>query len=435
MEWDTAVIMMVAIGIPLVLTGIPISVGLLAVSIVLLTIEAGPERAVYMVTQEISSFWMSWTVLPIPLFVLMGELLFMGGSAGDIFDMVSQWMRRLRGGLALVSVGACAIFASMSGSSAGATGTLSAVTIPEMLKRGYSRRLSCGCIAGAGALAHLIPPSMLMVVYASLVEISPGRALMSAFIPGFILAGYYAIIVAIWATIKPDSAPKEPSSTWKEKFVSLRLAWQPILLILAVMGTLYAGIATATEASAMGALAALILTLIRKHGNWRKIPQALIHSARVSCFIMLIAASGKVLALTMAYYAITERGVNIIMGWNLSPTMTMVTVQVIYLFLGCFLDPIGIMVITLPVMMPVLLALGFNPYWFGVMCMVNFEIALVTPPMGPQLYIIKGVVPEVPLKEIILGAFVFLIAPTVMLVTLYIFPNLALWLPSTMLGK
>jgi len=432
MEWNSALILIVVVIIILVMTGLPVAIALLTASLILLWMIVGPFRTMYMMSQEIGHFWSSWTVLAIPLFVLMGELLFVAGSASDIFDMVSKWLRRLRGGLALVSTGACAVFASMCGSTAGGTSTMALVTIPEMLKRGYNQRLATGSIAAAGALAHLIPPSILMVVYASIVEISPGRALMAALIPGILLAVYYGIIVTIWTTLKPGHAPQEPPSTWNEKFSSLKVAWQPIVLIMAVMGTLYFGVATATEAAAMGAFVALIMALFKTRGNLRKIGHGFIDGARISCFIMLIAVSGKIIAMTMTYYMIPQHIVDIMLGLNLSPLMIMVMIQLLYIFLGMFIEPIGIMVVTLPIVAPVLIALGFDPYWFGVMIMVNFEIALVTPPMGTQLYIIKGIVPQVPLGDILKGSLVFLIAPTVMLVTLYRFPQLALWLPSMM---
>ncbi len=435
MEWTTALIIMLAIIVPLTITGIPIAIVLLATGIILLTIAIGPLPATYAVVQNITEFWSNWSVLAIPLFVLMGELLFVSGSAQDIFTMVSVLMRRFRGGLALVSVGACAVFASMSGSSAGATSALSVICIPEMLKRGYSARLATGCIAGAGALAHMIPPSMLMVVYASLVEISPGRALMAAVIPGILLAVFYAIVVLIWTTINPNAAPREPSSTWREKAKALTIAWQPVVLIFAVMGTLYFGIATATEAAAFGAFVALIMALFKTRGKLSKINKGFIDSARISCFIMLIASSGTVLGMMMTNYLIPMRLADAITASALSPWLIMGLIQLLYFFLGMFLSPIGMMVITLPVIAPLVVNLGFDLYWFGVMLMVNFEIALVTPPMAPQLYIIKGTVPGIPLGTITKGAVAFLTAPVAMLIVLGVVPKLATWLPNAMLGR
>jgi len=433
MEWTTALYIIVAIIMVLIWTGLPVAIVLFAAAIGSLLIDAGPSQTMYLVSQEIDNFWSGWTLLAIPLFVLMGEFLFVCGSAVDIFNMVSTWIRRFKGGLALVSTGACAIFASMCGSSAGGTSTMAIVTIPEMLKRGYSQTLATGCIAAAGALAHIIPPSMLIVVYASLVEVSPGRCLMAAIVPGMILAVLYATIVFIWATVSPHSAPQEPRSTWKEKWESLKPAWQPVLLILAVMGTLYTGIATATESAAMGTVAAFAVCMYKLKGKSKApVLKALKDSVKVSCFIMLIATAGKVLGIAMSYYQIPKELVDIMVGYDLPRIMVMVSIQLIYVLLGMFIDPIGIMVVSLPVVLPILNAYDFNLFWFGVMAMVNFEIALVTPPMGTQLYIIKGIVPEVPLGKILKGALIFMIGPVLMLIILYLWPELATWLPSRM---
>ena len=433
MEWTTALYIIAGVILILIWTGLPVAMCLLAAALSVLLVDAGANQTMFLVAQEVDNFWSSWTIMAVPLFVLMGEFLFVCGSAADIFGMVGTWLRRFRGGLALVSTGACAIFASMCGSSAGGTSTMAIVTIPEMLKRGYSQELATGCIAAAGALAHIIPPSMLIVVYASLVEASPGRCLMSAIIPGFILAFFYAIIVFVWASVSPESAPPEPKSTWKEKFISLKPAWQPVILILAVMGTMYAGIATATEAAAMGAMAAFVVCLVKLKGKSKKpVLKALVDSVKVSCFIMVIATSGKVLGMAMAYYEIPKSLVDIMVAADLPRVGVMIAIQLIYVLLGMFIDPVGIMVVSLPVVLPILNAYDFSIYWFCVMAMVNFEIALVTPPMGTQLYIIKGIVPEVPLGKILQGALIFMIAPICLLILLYIWPELATWLPSRM---
>lgn len=434
MEWNSALILMVALITVLVISGLPIAIALLLPSIILFAMMGGPERAMFMMSQEIAHFWSNWALMAIPLFVVMGEVLVFGGSASDIFDMASKWMRRMPGGLALSTVVASAIFASMCGSTAAATSVMAVVSGPEMFKRKYNKRLATGAICAAGGLAQLIPPSILMVVYASVVEISPGRALMAGAIPGVLLAVYYCIAIVIWTKVRPGTAPPEPSSTWKEKFASLNVAWQPIVLVMAVMGALYLGIATATEAAAMGAFAALIITLAKTHGNLGNVGHAFIGAARISCFIMFIAVSGKILSATMTYYMIPQHMVDFIMQLNLNRAMVIVMIQVLYLFLGMFIDPIGMMVCTLPIVGPVLISLGFDPYWFGVLLLVNFEMAGITPPLCPVVYIVKGVVPQVSLKDIIYGAGVFCVVDLLMLVTLYAFPQLALWLPSMMSG-
>jgi C4-dicarboxylate transporter, DctM subunit len=435
MEWTTALYIIVGIIVVLIWTGLPVAMVLLSAAFGVLLIDAGPSQTMFIVAQEADNFWSSWTIMAVPLFVLMGEFLYVCGSATDVYNMVSMWFRRFRGGLALVSTGACAIFASMCGSSAAGTATMAVITIPEMLRRGYSQRLATGCIAAAGALAHIIPPSMLIVVYASLVEASPGRCLMAAVIPGLILAFFYATICFVWATVSPESAPKEPKSTWTEKIDALKPAWQPVIVIMAIMGTMYTGIATATEAAAMGAIAALFILLVKLKSKAKNpILKALKESARVSCFIMVIATAGKMLGAAMAYYQIPSSLVNLMMEHDLNRIGVMVAIQLVYVLLGMFIDPVGIMVVSLPVVLPILNAYDFNVYWFCVMAMVNFEIALVTPPMGTQLYIIKGIVPEVPLGNILQGALIFMIGPVCMLVLLYVWPELATWLPTHMIA-
>ena len=435
MEWTTALYIIVGVIVLLIWTGLPVAIVLLTAAFSVLLVDAGPSQTMFMAAQEVDNFWSSWTIMAVPLFVLMGEFLYVCGSASDVYNMVNTWLRRFRGGLALVSTGACAIFASMCGSSAAGTATMAVITIPEMLKRGYSHRLATGCIAAAGALAHIIPPSMLIVVSAALVEASPGRCLMAAIIPGIILACFYGIIVFVWATVSPESAPMEPRSTWKEKISALKPAWQPVILIAAVMGTMYTGIATATEAAAMGAVAALFIALIKLRGKPKHaLLEGMMDAVKVSCFIMFIATSGKILGMAMAYYEIPKHLVDMMIAADLNRIGVMVTIQLIYVLLGMFIDPVGIMVVSLPVVLPILNAYDFNIYWFCVMAMVNFEIALVTPPMGTQLYIIKGIVPEVSLGKILQGALIFMIGPVCMLVLLYIFPEIATWLPHHMMG-
>ncbi len=435
MEWTTLAILLFGTVLVLVFSGLPIAVTLIGTSLIFLVVARGFTMAGIMISAELYEFWSHWTLLAIPLFILMGEFLFKGGAAQDIYEIASKWFGHLRGGLALVTVVACAIFASMCGSSAGATATMSVVAAPEMKKRGYGDRLTCGCSCAAGALAHLIPPSVLMVVYASLVEISPGRALIAAFIPGFMLAGFYAITVLIWVSVKPEDARKEPPAPFREKIGILRTVWQPAVIVFGVMGTIFLGIATVTEAASVGGLAALAIAILKKRKAFiKEFAQTLISAATMSCFIMFIASGGKILSLAMNYFLLPGYMINFVNAMGLLPWGFIIMLMGIYVVLGCFIDPIGMMVVTLPVAVPVLIGMGYDLYWFGVMCMVNFEMALITPPFGGQLYILKGVRPEVPLSEILLGALTFFPSMILTLIILLLFPSIATWLPNLMMG-
>lgn len=434
MEWYNIGLLMIIAVIFFVLSGIPIGITLVGIGLAFLFPALGFVKTTVTVGNELWNFWTSWSLLPIALFILMGEFLFVGGAAKDIFDIAAKWLQRLPGGLAVVSTAACAIFASMCGSSGGAVATMSVIAIPEMQKRNYSNRLSCGTVAAAGCLAHLIPPSVLMIVYASIAEISPGQALMSAMIPGFSLALLYILTVFIWVSISPNSAPREMQRVpLSEKFRSLLLIWQPAVIIFAVIGTIYNGVATATEASALGALASMIIALIKRRLNWTNFRRLLLETAQMTCFILFIAVGGKVLSLAMTYFLIPQYAVEFIVEQNLLPINFVFIMMLVYLILGCFLDPIGMMVITLPVVTPILKAMDLDLYWFGVLLMINFEMALITPPYGAVIYIIKGIHPNIPLGEIIQGGLCFFPAIILLIMILTFFPELALWLPRNMM--
>jgi tripartite ATP-independent transporter DctM subunit len=433
-EWYILIIMMFGAVLLLVFTGLPIAVVLISVALLFLAIAEGVSQASLMIGQRLFDYWRSWAMLPIPLFILMGEFLFRGGSATDIYEMASKWLGHLRGGLALVTVAACAIFASMCGSTAGATATMAVVAAPEMRKRGYSDQLSCGCISAAGCLAHLIPPSLLMVVYASVAEVSPGRALIAGFIPGFILAAFYVATVIIWVTRSPGSAAKNPRASRREMIGSIKTVWQPLLIIFAVIGTIYMGIATVTEAAAVGALCAFGIAVSKRRRVLGELPDILLEATVLSCFIMFISAGGQALSLAMNYFLLPMRLMEFVLGMNLPPWGFILMVMALYMIMGCFMDPIGMMVITLPIIVPLLESMGYDLYWFGVMLMVNFEMALITPPFGTQLYILKGARPEVPLNKILFGSLAFFPAMILMLVILLLAPWVATFLPRLMMG-
>lgn len=319
MEWQVIGLLMIAAVLFTVFLGVPIGFALVAVALTFMIPSLGFVKSTYTVATELWGFWTSWSLLPIVLFILMAEFLFMGGAAKNIFDMAAKWLQRLPGGLAVVTTAACAVFASMCGSSGGAAATMAVVAIPEMRKRGYSARLSGGCVAVSGCLAHLIPPSVLMVVYASLAEISPGRALIAGAIPGFLLAFLYILTTFVWVAISPSSATREMAVPFREKVRALRMIWQPAFIILAVMGSMLMGVATATEAAALGGVASLIIALINRRVKRRQLVEVLVETARMGCFILVVCVGGKTLSQAMTYYLIPQHFVEVIVAMNFSP--------------------------------------------------------------------------------------------------------------------
>lgn len=430
MEWWLIGILIVILVLLFVIIGVPIAAALGLTSFIFLVNIIGFDGAITILHTELYDFWTHWGLLAIPIFIFMGELLFAGGQADDIFDLASKWLSSIPGGLAVATCGAAAIFSTMTGSSLGTTATFSVLAVPQMRNLGYSSRIACGSVCAAGGLAHLIPPSIIMVVYCSLLDLSIGDMFLAGVIPGILLTIAYILVAIIWSFKFPQSVPKECNVGWIERFYVLRKAWSPVVIIMAVMGTIYTGIATVTESAALGAFAAFIMALLSGKLKWETFKHVLTDSAKLTCFIMLIAVAGKLLSWVLTYYLIPQNLVTILLDADLNKHVIIIIMMIIFIIMGLFIDAIGIIVISMPIMYPIITALGFSPIWFGILLFITIEMALITPPLGLNLYIIQGVVPDIPLKEIMLGAFVFAIADIFVLILLIIFPFIALWLPG-----
>jgi C4-dicarboxylate transporter DctM subunit len=435
MEWYSIFLILIAGLFLLLLSGLPIAASLGMISFVVLVASVGVKIGFEVIATEVMTLWGSYGLIAIPLFVFMGIFLFAGGIAHQIFDMASKWLRRLPGGLAVVTTGACALFATCSGASIGAVATIGLISVPEMLKRGYNKRLAVGSVAAAGGLAHLIPPSILLILYSGIIEESAGRCLMAGFFPGLVLAVNYTLLIMIWAYIdrKKGVRIQEPSATWKERILALGNVKWPLTIVIVVLGSIYLGIATVTEAAALGAVAALVIAIQSKKVKRKDFADALLDTVNVSGYIMFIALGGKILSWVLTYYNIPQGVVNIITDLNMNRWLVLITIQIMYIGLGMFVDPVGMVVITVPILHPIMLDLGFDPIWFGVLLMINIEMALVTPPVGMAIYMLKGVVPkEIELTDIFSGAAIFVIADAFTLFLMMLFPEISLWLPRLM---
>ncbi len=433
MEWYVFGSLLVCIIVALMVVGVPIGVTLGLTSTAFLFGALGFDRALAVLATEIFEFWTSYPLIAVPLFILMGEFLFIGGTADDIFDIASKWLQGVRGGLAIVTIGAGAIFGALSGSSLAAVSTFGVLALPKLLDRGYDKRLAVGSVASAGGLDHLIPPSILMVLYASVTEVSVGKMLMAGFIPGIILAGAFGLVIWVWVWWKPEAAPREQAVSWGERFGVLRKAGVPLLLILAVLGSIYLGVATATEAAGIGALASLGVAFARRKVTSELFWQGLRRTVQTTAFIMLIAVGGKLLSWVLTYYLIPQHLVDLLVQAQVNRWVLMIGVQLMYILLGMFIDPVSMIIVTMPVLVPILNALHFDLIWFGILLMVNIEMALITPPVGFSLYIIKGLAPEnVTFNDVLYGCLVFALADVLVIAILMSFPELVFWLPRRM---
>ena len=374
----------------------------------------------------------TFTLTAVPMFVLMGGLLLRSGLTEMTFDVLLKWMGRFPGGIAHAGVVACSIFAAVSGSSVATAATVGVVACPEMIKRGYSPRLAYGSIAAGGTLGILIPPSIPFIIYGSTVGTPIATLFIAGIVPGLILTVGFMGAIFVWALFNAEAAPPGEWAPWGEKLTSLVGIVPVALLILAVLGTLYAGIATPSEAGAMGALAALLICLVRRRLGFGELLAVLLETVKVTSFLFVIIVGASILSYIFDYLRLPSLLVEAVKAAQLDRWMVMVAIWVIYIILGMFIDSISIMVMTLPVLFPLVVTLGFDPVWFGVVLVILLEIGLITPPVGMNLFVLRGISGSVALKEIVYGTIPFFVVMLVGLVLLYLVPGLATWLPGSM---
>ena len=368
-----------------------------------------------------------------PLFILMAEFVFISGMASDAFGAARRWLNWLPGGLAVSSIFACTAFAAICGSSPVTAATIGMVAIPGMAERGYQKRLAAGVVATAGTIGIMIPPSLCMIIYGIMTGTSIGKLFIAGIIPGVLMMLFLSLAVVLRVKINPKLAPRsEEVITWKERITGLTKIGPILLLSIFVLGSIYAGICTPTEAAAVGATGALIIMLINERFSLKKVRPAVVRAAGVTSSIMILLIGGSCLAFLMTYAGVPQALVEFILDLGLSRWAVMILINIGLILLGCFLDPTGILVLTIPLVFPIIESLGFDPIWFGVIMTLNVEIGMVTPPVGLNLYVLKGVDKSMDIVEVTLGALPFLLVLVLSLVLFMVFPEIILWLPGYM---
>lgn len=416
---------------------VPIAFCLALVGLGGMFLLAGQEATFAMLSTQLYSSVANNALTAVPLFLLMGYFAFHAGLTRACFGTARIWLAKFPGGLAMASVAGCALFGACAGSGVAAAGAMGRVAIPEMLRYGYDRKLACGSIAAAATLAVLIPPSIVMVVYAILVEVSIGRLLMAGYLPGLLSAAILMAMIYVRVKRNPALAPAVPFTvTWAQRLASLRDVWGITVLIVLVLGGIYSGFVTATEAAALGALGALILMIAARQFNARTFRDSLLETARTTSMIFLLLVGAAIFTGFMAISGLPQKIAEVIVAANLSVLMVLLIICLVYVFLGCFLDSISMMLLTLPVLLPVLQTLQVNLIWFGVIVVKLVEIGAITPPFGITVYVVKGVVGNaIPLEEVFRGIWWFLTMEILTLLILILFPQISLFLPNVMLGK
>jgi tripartite ATP-independent transporter DctM subunit len=370
----------------------------------------------------------------IPLFIIMGYYAFYAGLTDDIFFTARQWVGHLPGGLAVASVVGCAGFAACTGASTASAAIMGRVAIPEMRKYGYHPRLAAGVVAASGTLASLIPPSVILVIYGIITEQSIGALLIGGFIPGVISAAIYAAMIYTRVKISPELGELQPRVSWKKRFYALKGTWGVLLLIFLIIGGIYSGVFTPTEAGGAGAFSAFLMALFMRRLTLERLKESLLETGRTTIMIFSIIVGVLIFVRFLALTGLPATFSQFVLDLPLPRLIVILLIMSIYVFLGMFLDAIGMMMLTLPIVFPAVVALGYDPIWFGIIIVKMCEICLITPPVGLNCYIVRSVAPDIPLEEIFRGIIPF-VAMDVLTVALFIaFPDIITFLPSRMLG-
>lgn len=374
----------------------------------------------------------NYTLSTIPLFVLMGQLLFVSGFTNDLFDTFRKFFGRIRGGLGFATIAASAVFASSSGSSLATTSTIGLVASKEMLKANYSKALTGGSIAAGGTLGILIPPSTMFILYGVMTEQSIGKLLIAGIIPGILLTLLFILTIFICIKLKPSMGGDkvDDAVSWSERLNSLKVNIWILMLFLVVMGGIYLGFFTATEAAGIGALGAFLIGVIRKKLTVQLFGDAIFGTIKTTGFIFAIVIGAFLLNYVLTITRVPNLLADTLFAANLSPFMFFVLMVIMYLILGAIMDTLAMVVVTIPILLPTLIAYDFNLIWFGVVIVLLVEVALITPPVGMNCFVLKGVVKELKIGEIFKGATLFVVPIVALIFALYAFPDIATFLPE-----
>ena len=401
----------------------------------------GPEALImtFLRTFEASN---SFILLAIPMFIFMGVMLERSGIADALYTMFYHWMGSVRGGLAMGTVVICTMFAAMVGLTGPATVTMGLIALPSMLKRKYTKDIAIGCVMAGGALGFLIPPSVLMIIYAMIARESVGRMFAGGIIPGLILATLLIAYIGIRSAFQPHlcpAIPKEERVSWKQKIISLRAIILPVLLIAWVLGSIFSGFATPSEASAMGAFGSIICAAAYGRLSWQVLQEAAYRTLRFTAMVMWIVFGATCFGTVYTGLGAVELIKQSISTLPLGPWGILIIIQLSYFILGCFLDDMAILLICLPIYIPVITALGFDSLWFGILFIVNMQMAYLTPPFGYNLFYMKGITPiaapGTTMGDIYRSVWPFVIVQGIALALVMLFPQLALWLPNLIFSR
>ncbi len=437
-EWQIALLLILGAFLVLMATGLPIAFVFLLINVVGVFLLWGGEVGITQLLRSIRDSISNFNLVPIPLYILMGEIMFQSGISTRMIDTVDKWIGRLPGRLSLVAVGGGTLFATLSGSGMASCAMLGSTLLPDMKKRGYKTAMSLGPIMGSAGLAIMIPPSSMGVLVATIGKFSVGKLLVAIVIPGLMMAITYAAYILIRARLQPELAPvyETPKISLSDKLISSVKYILPLaFIIFLVLGVIFLGIATPSESAALGCVGSFILAACYKGGlNWEKTRKSMLGTVRVSVMVFLIISGAVAFSQIMSFTGATQGLVEAFMAIPGSPLLIVALMMVVVLIMGCFMECTSIMMITLPIFIPVILALDLDPVWFGAMFLLNMEMAAISPPFGLTLFVMKGVAgQDVTMGEVYRAGIPFLGLNIIVMALMLFFPITTQWLPSLMI--
>ena len=427
---------MISLGVSLLLILLALSLPVGAVLVILGISLAEVYSFFPLLPASGEILWSSSTefvLVAVPMFILMGEILLRSGVAAAMYQSLDCWVNRIPGGLIHTNIAACSLFSATSGSSVATAATIGTVAVPNMRELGYGRKLYLGSIAAGGTLGILIPPSINLILFGVLAEVSITRLYLAALLPGIFLAALFSITVLIFCLLQPSLGGNVRRYNWRDRLISLKNLLAPLGLFVIVVGSIYAGYATPTEAAALGVITALVIAVSKGHFNLLDFYSALEGAMRTTAMVMLIVMSAFFLNFVMVSIGLTGKITDFMRGLEFSPVTVILIIIIVYLVLGCFMETLSLMIATTPIVAPIVSALGFDLVWFGVLFMILIEAALITPPIGVNLFVVQSVRNQSdsgPMRDIMIGVAPFLFMMLVMIGVLIVFPSLALWLPN-----
>jgi C4-dicarboxylate transporter, DctM subunit len=414
----------------LIFIRVPVAVALIIIGTGGYAAIAGWHKALLILGSTPFDISSEYALSVIPLFVLMGQVTTEAGMSAKLFTGAKALFHRYRGAEAMATIGACAGFGAICGSSLATAATMSRIAIPEMRKKGYDDRLSTGVVAAGGTLGILLPPSVIFVVYAIIARQSIAKLFAAGLLPGLVLTLLYLLVVLGLVKLRPDWAAEGQPMQWRERLRDLAESWEVVLLFGLSIGGMYVGWFSPTEAAAVGAFCATVLSLASKRLSFAQFWDCVVRSVRTTAMLLFIMIGAFVFSYFIVQTQLPTSLVTFVRQLHLSPITLMATLVVVYIVLGCFLDGIGMMLVTVPIFFPLIVESGFDPVWFGVMLVVVIEVGLIHPPVGMNLFVIRAQVPDVSLKAVYLGILPFLLAQAALIALLLLVPRIATWLPD-----